>query len=109
MAIIDRRAILRYCQIDELRSLARHFEIPFDRSLGREQMVDLLADNKVATLGQMLMTLPRRRLKELCRLRGFDDSGREKAVIVTRLLGVDPMATPPPRPVPPILRRRRES
>ncbi len=41
--------------------------------------------------------LSRDRLKELCRALGLDDSGKEKAAIVERIVGGKAPSQPPPK------------
>jgi len=107
MKPVDRHRILSRLGTSELIDLAQHFGLPAQSSMERETIVDLLTTTERVTMGQMLMSMSRRRLKELCRALGLDDSGREKMLIVTRLLGIDPMRPPEPRAVPPIRRRRK--
>jgi type I restriction enzyme M protein len=56
------------------------------------QLVDVLAASRRARLVEVLGTLSRERLKEICRGLGLDDSGREKAAIIARLAGEEPPA-----------------
>jgi hypothetical protein len=107
MSFIDRHDLLRCLDTAELLALARQFELPADEETAKDILVERLAGTTAATMGQMLMALPRSRLKELCRARGLDDCGREKELIATRLLGIDLAAAPAPRAVPPHRRGRR--
>lgn len=50
-----------------------------------ERLVDALAVSRRADLTEVLASLSRDRLKELCRELGLDDSGRKKAAIAARL------------------------
>jgi hypothetical protein len=105
MAIVDRRGILGYLSMSELRGIAQGFElIPKDDG-SRDGLLDLLSSSGVP-LGEMLMRLSRPRLRELCRHRGTEPTGREKVILVAQVLGVDPFAPPRPRAVPPIRRMR---
>ncbi len=108
MPAIDRRAILSNFETQELRSLAERCGLKVAVGTSRGQLLDELARSPTP-LGEMLMSFSRQRLKEVCRLRGIDDSGREKVLIATRLLGVDPMVPPKPKAVPPIRRVRKKS
>jgi type I restriction enzyme M protein len=54
------------------------------------QLVEVLAASRRAALPEVLAALSRDRLKEICRALGLDDSGREKAAIVARLVGEEP-------------------
>lgn len=107
MSFIDRHGILRCLEVEELLALAREFDHQAAEIADKDMLVERLAQTTSATMGQMLMALPRARLKELCRVRGLDDGGREKELIATRLLGIDLSAPPTPRAVPPIRRPRR--
>jgi hypothetical protein len=107
MAIINRQEVLSYLATSELAALTLRYRLDVGPDDGRSLLIEALANTDKATLGQMLMTLSRSRLKELCRERGCDGSGREKVMIATRLLGVDPMAAPTPPAVPPVKRRAR--
>ncbi len=107
MPIIDRRKILTDLTTLELISLVHRWDLPAVDESSRALVLDVLVETRSATLGEMLVTFPRIRLKELCRKRGLDDSGREKALLATRLLGVDLTAPTPPKAVPPIRRSRR--
>ena len=76
-------------QKGDLLFLADRFKIrPSDRR-AKASIIEALTAAQSATVGQMLASLPRSRLKELCRQRGLADGGKEKIVIVTRLLGGD--------------------
>ena len=63
----------------------------------REALEAAVASSKKATLAEILPGYARDRLKELCRALGLDDSGKEKAPIVARLLGPRAPAEPLPR------------
>jgi type I restriction enzyme M protein len=68
----------------------------------KDQLINALAGSHRARLVDVLGPLSRDRLKEICRGAGLDDSGREKATLVDRLVGkqtTDPesSAKSPPR------------
>jgi len=52
-----------------------------------DRLIDALACSRRVGLPEVLASLSRDRLKEVCRELGIDDSGREKAAIVARLAG----------------------
>ena len=82
-----KRAILSELTADELRANVEYYELDVhDRRL-KTELVDALAASRKARLDEILPYLPRTRLKELCRVFGLDDSGREKAEIAARLIG----------------------
>lgn len=106
MPNIDRLGLMNDLETAELELLAKCFNLLGKGPVTRDALLELLDSEGSVTTGQLLMELPRKRLKQLCRKRGMDDGGREKALIVTRLLGLDPAAPPAPKAVPPIRRRR---
>ena len=82
-----KRAILTELTADELRANVEYYELEvYDRRL-KTELVDALAASRKARLDEILPDLSRNRLKELCRVFGLDDSGREKAEIFARLIG----------------------
>lgn len=103
---IDRRPILTLLELRELRDIADRFGITPSNADGGEAIIEALAVSTRVTLGEVLMSLPRARLKALCRARGIDDGGREKLTIATRLVGIDPSKPSNTKAVPPVRRRR---
>jgi hypothetical protein len=87
--------ILSLLQKGDLLPLADRFGIRLTDRKSQEAIVADLIGAKGVTLAQLLQALPRATLKELCRQRGLDDSGREKLLIVTRLLGGEGLLTAP--------------
>jgi type I restriction enzyme M protein len=83
----SKRAVLEHLSRDELIAIVEQFHLPVADRRVRDQLVKAVAESKKATLAEVLPELPRARLKELCRALGLDDAGKEKAVIVARLLG----------------------
>ena len=67
--------------------LADKFGVPVKDRRSRDSAVEALSTTEKATVGQVLVSLHRNRLKEMCRELCLDDCGWEKATIVTRLLG----------------------
>ena len=82
-----RRAVLAELTLAELRANLDHYGLEVDDRRVKAQIVDALARSRKARLAEMLLRLPRVRLKELCRVFGLDDSGRKKADLVARLAG----------------------
>ena len=82
-----KRAVLAELTRAELRANLDHYELAVDDRRVSAQFVDALARSRKARLAEMLLRLPRVRLKELCRVFGLDDSGRKKADLVARLVG----------------------
>ena len=85
-----KREILELLTADELRGLVDRFELEVSDRRAKDGMVDALSRAHRVKLDEPLAELPRARLKELCRGLELDDSGKEKAPIVARLLGTEP-------------------
>jgi type I restriction enzyme M protein len=82
-----KRDVLAQLARDELVAIADRFELAVDDRRVRDSLIDAVASSKRATLADVLPTLSRDRLKELCRALGLDDSGKEKSALVERLAG----------------------
>ena len=82
-----KRAVLAELTRAELRANLDHYELAVDDRRVSAQLVDALARSRKARLDEMLLRLSRNRIKELCRVFGFDDAGRKKADLVARLVG----------------------
>ena len=82
-----KRAVLAELTRAELRANLDHYELAVDDRRVTAQLFDALARSRKARLDDVLLRLPRDRLKELCRVFGLDDSGRKKANLVARLVG----------------------
>lgn len=91
-----KREVLAQLSRDELVAIADRFELTVDDRRVRDSLIDAVASSKRATLAEVLPSLSRDRLKELCRGLGLDDSGKEKSALVERLTGKAPaQATAP--------------
>jgi type I restriction enzyme M protein len=93
-----KREILEHLTRDELVAVVERFGLEVADRRAKAGLVEAVAGSKKAGLGDILGDLPRDRLKDLCRARGLDDSGREKAAIVERLLGTKPAKAESVRP-----------
>ena len=71
---------------DYLQSWIREYELQVDDGRVKAQLVDTLVKSGEVAVEEVLRDLYRDTLKELCRTFGLDDSGREKAPLVARLL-----------------------
>lgn len=76
----------------DLVTLAERFDVSVPAQQRKNELVASLSG--VRALHDGLMTLSRDRLKEVCRKLGLDERGREKAVIVDRLLPKRPTRPP---------------
>jgi type I restriction enzyme M protein len=90
----SKRAVLEQLSRDELQAIVEQHDLSVADRRVRDHLVDAVASSKKATLAELLPTLSRDRLKELCRALELDDSGREKAALVERLAGLSSSATP---------------
>jgi type I restriction enzyme M protein len=88
-SMATKRTILEHLTADELRGVVDQFELKVEDRRSRGGMVDVIAASRKVELDPVLTGLPRERLKELCRKLQLDDAGRDKAVIVARILGRD--------------------
>ncbi len=84
-----KRDILQLLKRDELLDFLDEHDLHVEDRRVRDQLIGALDRSRKASLAELLVTLPRTRLKALCRERGLEDGGREKAVIVSRLLGFE--------------------
>ena len=82
-----KRAVLDLLKRDELIEALAFYEIDGVDRRAREPMVDALAASRKVSLAEVVTGFSRDRLKELCRALVLDDSGREKQVLVDRLVG----------------------
>jgi type I restriction enzyme M protein len=92
----NKREVLQLLTRDKLLAIIDGFELAVpDRRL-KEGWVETIATSKRATLADILPALSRDRLKELCRVLGLDDSGREKAALIGRIAGAKAAEPAPP-------------
>lgn len=83
----QKRDVLQLLARDELVAIVDRFELEVADRRARDGLIEAVAASKKATLSEILPELSRDRLKDLCRALKLDDSGREKAALVERLLG----------------------
>ncbi len=62
------------------------FELQVPNRRAKDGLVDAIAASKKATLPELLPGLTRDSLKALCQRLGLDDSGRDKASLIDRLV-----------------------
>ena len=85
----SKRSVLEVLSAHELRAIVEEFELEPEDRRSRDALIDAVASSHKATLENVLPTLSRKTLKGICRELGLDDGGREKAVIVARILSGD--------------------
>lgn len=83
----SKRETLEHLTRDELVAVVERFGLEVTDRRAKAGLVEAIAASKKAGLGDLLADLSRDRLKDLCRARGLDDGGREKAALVERLVG----------------------
>lgn len=83
----QKRDVLPLLTRDELLSVVDRFELTPEDRRAKDGLIEAIASSKKATLAEILPELSRDRLKELCLAFKLDDGGREKSVLVERLLG----------------------
>jgi type I restriction enzyme M protein len=82
----SKREILALLTRDELLGVIDQFELEVPNRRAKDGLIDAIAASKRATLPELLPGLARDRLKALCQNLGLDDSGRDKASLVERLV-----------------------
>jgi hypothetical protein len=90
MALPDKPSVLQLLTRLRLRELVSLFDLNLAPASSKDAHVDLLVRSKKATLPSLLERLTRDELKEICSAHGLSDGGREKAVLIARLLGRSP-------------------
>ncbi len=100
MTILTHALICATLPVETVRGLVEQLGLT-GKTRSRDDLVTTLAASPTATLPVVLERLPRADLKELCRACGVDDSGKEKAPIIARLLATTKPA-PAARPLAPV-------
>lgn len=97
-----KRDVIEQLKREELQDFATFYELEVADRRVREDLIDAITRSRRASLIDMLGTLSRDRLKELCIALDLDDGGREKSLIIERLSGEpvdddgdDPVETEP--------------
>ncbi|MDB4946680.1 MAG: type restriction-modification system, subunit [Labilithrix sp.] len=85
--MMQKRVVLEQLSRDELVAMASMFEVEVADKRAKTALVEALSAARRVKLGEYLTDLSRDRLKELCRGAGLDDGGREKSLLVERLVG----------------------
>jgi SAM-dependent methyltransferase len=82
-----KRRVLSALGKDLLLEIGRGLELDVTTRMGVEELRDALARSKRAKLDVIVQeSLPRDTLKEICSAIGLDDTGKEKAALVERIL-----------------------
>ena len=85
-----KRQILQTLQRGELLDILDVYDPEVADRRVRDEILDALTRSRSASLAAILSDLPRKRLKQICRDLDMDDSGREIALIVDRLMTYRP-------------------
>src|SRR6266478_8784694 len=81
-----KREILAVLGRDDLLTCLDHYSLEVRDRRVKDDLVDALASSRKTLLDEVLTTLPRDSLKAACRALGLDDAGKEKIVLVERLV-----------------------
>jgi len=82
-----KRRVLSALGKDELLAIGRGLELGVTTRMGVDELRDVIAKNKRATLAAIIQeSMSRDTLKAICGAAGLDDTGKEKAVLVERIL-----------------------
>lgn len=91
-----KRRVLSALGKEPLLEIGRSLELEVAARMTVDELRDALASSKRATLESIVSeTLSRDGLKHICEALGLDSAGREKAVLVERILAARPGVTPP--------------
>ncbi|MEO6600481.1 MAG: SAP domain-containing protein, partial [Polyangiaceae bacterium] len=82
-----KREILDVLKADRLRELVRGLDLHVDSYRDRDALIGALADGRRVDFRAVLARLSRDELKEMCGAGGLSAGGKEKGVLVERLLG----------------------
>ncbi|MFO7561391.1 MAG: hypothetical protein R6X02_02005 [Enhygromyxa sp.] len=97
MAKAKKRTTLEALAKQRLAKLVQDFGLEVATSKPKEVLVDALASAEHPSLAEILEQLNREELKNICRAHGIDDSGKQRAAIVERILGEAPVEHEPDR------------
>jgi len=84
-----KRAVLEQLPRDELLALADSYDLTLPDRRAKQGIVDALAAARKLSLVEILGGLSRDRLKALCQAFDLDDRGKEKQLLIDRLLGTE--------------------
>lgn len=87
----SKRTALGTLTIKRLAGLCDEFAITRAGLTLKDDLIDALGRSKTASFAAILDKLSRQELKAICRAHGLDESGKEKAKIIARILGEEPV------------------
>ncbi len=82
----SRREILALLTRDELLGIVDQFELEVPNRRAKDGLIEAIGSSKKANLPELLPGLTRDSLKALCQGLGLDNSGRDKASLLDRLV-----------------------
>lgn len=91
-----KRTVLEVLTKKRLASLVHEFGLDVAGSRPKADLVEAIAGAKTASFADVLARLNRAELQDICRAHELDDSGKEKAVLIERILGTDAVADSKP-------------
>lgn len=94
--MVTKRKILEAVTRTRLLDIARQYEIPGLSAQSKANIVDALAGSRKVQPNEFLTLFSRDQLKGLCQTLSLDESGREKQLLIDRLLGRDTGNSNPP-------------
>lgn len=104
----SKREILETLSRAKLLELAKAFELTGLTGKPKAEVVRAMAGQRGVPVEKVLEQLNRAQLKAVCRALGLDDKGREKALLVARLVGDGADSTRPSRKTPSAGRKKKE-
>ncbi|MFL6263685.1 MAG: DISARM system SNF2-like helicase DrmD [Thermoanaerobaculia bacterium] len=90
------RSVLDALTKARLVAIGRDFGVSVPSSATKESQLERLLDSKQVSFPELLRSLGRDELKEICRAHGLDDSGRARPALMGRLLQAHGLDEPPP-------------
>lgn len=81
-----KREVLAVLGRDDLLACLDYYSLEVRDRRVKDDLVDAVAASRKARLDEVLPTLSRDSLKAACRTLGLDDSGKEKSVLIERLV-----------------------
>jgi hypothetical protein len=82
----SKRQILDLLTRGELQDIADAYQLEVADRRAKDQLVDAAAVSRKVVLADVLALYSRDRLKDLCSTLGLDESGKEKAILVERVI-----------------------